>query len=247
MIAELELPASLERSRELLLAAVAGADVTLYRSQGNRGDDLIEAGTRALFDGAGIPYRFLHAEDVRAFSGELLVIGGGGGWSRFWRHSPGVLIDAVGFDRVVVFPSTFDLGDPLTAHVVATTSARLFAREAVSAAAVPSSTFAHCPSLFADVDRHRRRGAGILHAFRTDHESAGLELPADNLDVSRIDCSLDAWLGLLAGYDEIHTDRAHVLVAAALLGKRARWRPNAYFKVAAIAATLTGYDVEALP
>lgn len=235
---------TVSESRELLLDAVAGSDVTFYRSLGNRGDDLIEAGTRALLDGAGIPYRFLFNEDIRNYSGDLLLIGGGGGWCRFWRHSPSVLIDAVGFDRVVVFPSTYDLSEPLTAHALRTTPARLFARELVSAAAA-SATFAHCPAFFYPF-RSQERGRGTLHAFRTDPEASGEPVPPDNIDVANIACSLEAWLRLLDHYGEVHTDRAHVMLAAALLGKRVRWRPNGYFKVASMAETLAGFDVRPL-
>jgi hypothetical protein len=233
---------SLDASRTLLLDAVSGADVTFYRSEGNRGDDLIEAGTRALLDGAGIPYRFLFKEDIRQFSGDLLLIGGGGGWCHYWRHSPSVLIDATGFERVVVFPSTFDMTEPLTAFVVQHTTATLFAREMVSAKV---ATFAHCPAMFYPF-RSRRHGAGILHAFRTDHESSGAPVPPDNVDIASISCSLEAWLSLIDHFREVHTDRAHVLIAAAMLGKRVRWRPNGYFKVRAIAETLAGYDVAEL-
>lgn len=235
---------TLAESRELLLGAIADSDVTFYRSQGNRGDDLIEAGTRALLDGAGIPYRFLYNEDIRQFTGDLLLVGGGGGWCRFWRHSPSVLIDAVGFERIVVFPSSYDVTEPLTAHVLKTTPATLFARELVSAATTPA-TFAHCPSFFYRF-KSKHRGRGILHAFRDDSEASGEPIPLDNLDVASIRCSLEAWLGLLDHYAEIHTDRAHVMVAGALLGKRVRWRPNGYFKVAAMAETLTAYDVRPL-
>lgn len=234
----------LDDSRALLIESVAGADVTFYRSQGNRGDDLIEAGTRALLDGAGIPYRFLYDEDIRDFSGELLLLGGGGGWCRYWRHSPSVLIDATGFERVVVFPSTYDMTEPLTAHVLRTTEARLFAREAVSAEAT-GATLAHCPAFFYPY-QSKQRGRGTLHAFRTDSESTGEPVPRDNVDVANISCSLEAWLTLLDHFAEIHTDRAHVIVAAALLGKRVRWRPNGYFKVAAMAKTLASYDVAPL-
>jgi hypothetical protein len=236
---------TLEESRALLLGAVSDAELTFYRSDGNRGDDLIEAGTRALLDGAGIPYRFLFAADLREYEGELLLLGGGGGWCRFWRHSPNLLMDARGFDRVVVFPSTYDLGDSRTRYVMEASRATFFAREWTSAEKT-GAAFAHCPSLFYDVAPYRRPGSGVLHAFRTDDEASGAPIPNDNLDVSLIHCSLDAWLTLLAGYEEVHTDRAHVLFAAAMLGKRARWRDNGYFKVRACAATLDGYDVEEL-
>jgi hypothetical protein len=237
------------QSRNLLLDAVAGADITFYRSGGNRGDDLIEAGERALFDGAGIPYRYLHAEVIEDYAGDLLFIGGGGGWCRFWDHSVGVLAGAERFERVVVSPSTFDPHDILVRDALRDTRARLFARDTVSAALVPRATLAHCPSFFFDFTPYHQPGEGILHAFRTDHERApDVIIPGDNVDISLVAPDLSAWLGVIAAHVEVHTDRAHVAVAAALLGKRVRWRDSGYFKTRAVIETwLTDYDVAELP
>jgi hypothetical protein len=242
------MPPTLEESRELLLGAVRGADVTFLRYEGNRGDDLIEAGTRALLGGAGIPYSFVHvdgAESVRTLRGDLLLLGGGGGWCRYWAHSPEVMASAHGFARAVVFPSSFDTTDARTRHSLKLTKARLFSREEESARRVPRSTLAHCPSFFTDLSQYQRSGSGTLLAYRTDHESARGWVPDGNDDISLTRSSLEEWLGAIAGAEEVRTDRAHVMIAAALLGKRVRWRDCGYFKVRSMARTwLRGYDVK---
>ena len=85
----------------------------------------------------------------------------------------------------------------------------------------------------------------MLRAFRTDAESAGGVIPEDNNDISRSCPDLIEWLQTIASYREVHTDRAHVMLAAAMLGKRVRYRSASYHKVPAIAEwSLAGFPVE---
>ena len=56
----------------------------------------------------------------------------------------------------------------------------------------------------------------------------------ENRDIS-IDCgTLDEWLRTISQHDLIRTDRAHVVIAAAMLGKRVECRSSSYHKVPAI-------------
>ena len=77
---------ALERSRREVLAALGAepAGFTYVRGVGNRGDELIQAGTRRLL--AGLDYREIGFEEVAAASGELAVISGGGAWCRGERR-----------------------------------------------------------------------------------------------------------------------------------------------------------------
>lgn len=144
-----------------------------------------------------------------------------------------------------MFPSTFDMTEPLTKFVLQHTSAKIFARESISASTVPGAILAHCPSFFVDYNLYKQQGRGVLNAFRTDHEGKGNETPLDNIDISLLPGTVVAWLNLISRYEEIRTDRAHVMIAAALLGKQVRWRDCGYFKVRAIAETFLGqYDVK---
>jgi exopolysaccharide biosynthesis predicted pyruvyltransferase EpsI len=94
--------------------------------------------------------------------------------------------------------------------------------------------------------RMERGGApAVLHAFRTDAERTGIPLPDDNLDLSRLMAfgTRDAnvchtgtlhVLRYLDLYDEVRTNRLHLAIGAALLGKRVRLHPNSYFKNRAV-------------
>ena len=86
---------------------------------------------------------------------------------------------------------------------------------------------------------------GVLHAFRTDAERTAIPVPADNLDLSRrlIFGTRDAdvchtgalhLLRYLDLFDEVRTNRLHVAIGAAVLGKRVKFHSNSYFKNRAV-------------
>jgi GT2 family glycosyltransferase len=88
-----------------------------------------------------------------------------------------------------------------------------------------------------------------LNAYRTDRESASrFPLPADNRDISIACQSLDEWLWTIARHALIRTDRAHVMIAGALLGRIVEYRPSAYHKLPALAEwALADFPVRHLP
>jgi hypothetical protein len=81
----------------------------------------------------------------------------------------------------------------------------------------------------------------VLNAFRTDSEATAMDLPAGNFDLSAL---YDGWvvpegfarfaardfLAIAERYDEIRTNRLHVGIAGALLGKRVVLHDNSYGK-----------------
>jgi exopolysaccharide biosynthesis predicted pyruvyltransferase EpsI len=90
----------------------------------------------------------------------------------------------------------------------------------------------------------RARGA-VLHAFRTDFERTNIALPPDNRDVADLFslgirnanvCHITTLqlLRYLDLFDEVRTNRLHVAIGAALLGKRVEFHPNSYFKNRAV-------------
>lgn len=118
----------------------------------------------------------------------------------------------------------------------------VFARELESyrrIQALCDARLAHDGAFYLDYAPYRGRGDGTLNAFRTDREAApGRTLPPGNDDISATAPSLDAWLERIASAGRVRTDRAHVLIAAALMGKPVEYAGSAYFKVDALAATL---------
>jgi len=85
----------------------------------------------------------------------------------------------------------------------------------------------------------------VLDVFRTDAEKTDLALPAGNLDLPRLmafgtrDINISHTgafhlLRYLDLFDEVRTNRLHVAIGAALLGKRVKFHPNSYFKNRAV-------------
>jgi exopolysaccharide biosynthesis predicted pyruvyltransferase EpsI len=237
---------SLESSRNSLLKEIGTGPLTFFRSYGNIGDRLISAGTRQLL--SQVNYRELDIRDAREYSGEMAIVSGSGGWSKPWHDMPDLLRPVLtNFDKVIVLPSSFDPAEPTVERFVRSTTAFLFSRELESQQRI--SKYGHnavafdCAFYF-DYGPYMRHGSGVLYAYRTDREKGLSGLPAKNIDVSVAAADLDHWLHTIAKHREVWTDRAHVMIAAALLRKRVRFCEGSYFKLRALADyALSEFDV----
>jgi exopolysaccharide biosynthesis predicted pyruvyltransferase EpsI len=240
----------LEASRQKLLQAIGESDdVTFVRIHGNLGDELIYAGTRQLL--AGIHYRELSMRSFADATGHTALISGGGSWCNAYQAMPDYLPQVEKrFQRVIVLPSSFDVSVDRVKAALRGTKAMIFARERESFRQIRDlciADLAHDCALFFDYRPYRRQGRGVLNAFRTDREGLPFALPLDNNDLSVTCGSLDEWLWTIARCEMVQTDRAHVTIAAAMLGKKVRYRPSNYHKVPAIIEfSLQGFPVEAM-
>jgi GT2 family glycosyltransferase/exopolysaccharide biosynthesis predicted pyruvyltransferase EpsI len=240
-------PGEVEASRNKLLRAVDGAqDVTFIRGYGNIGDHLIYAGTRRLL--AGFSSREVSILGLEGVTGHTALISGGGAWCRPYHDMTQYLpIIESQFDRVVILPSSFDLSEESVRQALAATRALVFAREPISYQQIRSlcrADIAHDCAFFFDYSPFVRAGQGTLIAYRSDNESVTGSLPEGNDDIS-VSCeSLDQWLWTIARHQTVKTDRAHVMIAAALLGKRVDYKASSYHKVPSIAGyALKNYQV----
>ena len=228
---------NIEESRAKLLASLqATEDFVLVRTMGNKGDELIYAGMRQLLKDCS--YRECRLSEVPMARGHLAVVAGGGGWCSAHCLMPDLLLKVEdSFDNVIIFPSSFDTSVESVLEFLSKTRAKVFARELISYNLIKSlcdADLAHDSAFFFDYSPYRRNGQGILDAYRTDKESTEFPRPLDNNDISETCETLDEWLWTIARHEIIRTDRAHVTIAGALLGKKVEWRPNSYHKVAAI-------------
>ena len=243
-------PLDLEASRARLLGSLEGADdITVIRSHGNVGDQLIHAGMRRLL--RGFEYKEVGLQQLYGARGQLAVVTGGGAWCAPYHNLPRYLprIEKQ-FERVVVFPSSFDTSVKSVRDALAASRALVFAREHVSYEQIQTlcrAELAHDTAFFFDLEPYRRPGRGTLLAFRTDRESLTNSVPPGNLDLSVACETLDEFLWLIARHEVVQTDRAHVMIAAALLGKEVRYTPSSYHKLPAlVASSLRGYTVSPL-
>ena len=213
-------------------------DLTILRSWGNRGDDLIYAGMRNL-----LRDRAFREYDIRFLgqvpTGHTAVISGGGAWCKPF-HAIASMLPAVEerFSRVIVFPSSFDIEEPVVLQVLLRTRATIFARERYSYEQIRhlcEARLAHDTAFFFDFNPYRTGPQnGVLNAFREDAEATGAQLPESNRDISNECSSMDEWLWTISRHELIRTDRAHVVIAGAMLGRQVEYRPSSYHKVPAI-------------
>lgn len=231
--------AGIEASRKKLLNVIAGApNVTFIRSYGNIGDDLIYAGTRQLL--SKISYAEASGQNLEGVSGHTALVAGGGAWCQPYHEFLPTLLSLVEqrFERVIVLPSTFDVSVNCVREALKITKAVVFARELESYRQIRelcNADIAYDCAFFFDFRPYRSEGNGLLVACRRDKESALEEIPSTNNDISVTCSSLDEWLWTISRYQAVETDRAHVMIAAALLGKRVEYRASIYHKVPAIA------------
>jgi GT2 family glycosyltransferase len=148
------------------------------------------------------------------------------------------------FERVIVLPSSFDVTEDVVREALERSRATVFARERESLTRIEGmcdARLAHDCAFFFDFSGFTTPGSGTLNAFRVDPES-----PADPVDVEGNDdisltaSSLDDWLATIERHEHIRTDRAHVMIAAALMGKTVEYSLSSYFKVGALADTWLG-------
>ncbi|TCJ20699.1 polysaccharide pyruvyl transferase family protein [Rubrobacter taiwanensis] len=245
-------PVSLAKSRQKLLGAISGSpNLTFIRAGGNIGDHLIRAGTRQLLSGRHYEEIFINKpQAARQVRGHTAIVTGGGGWCRpFHGTMPKILpVIEKRFEKVVVFPSSVDTAVPEVREILGKTKATVFARERRSYEQLKelcNADLAHDCAFFFDFRPYHRPGKGTLTAYRTDAEAVSDEVPPGNEDISLSCRELDEWLWKIARHKSVETDRAHVMIAAAMLGKRVRYRASSYHKVPEIAEyALKGFPVE---
>jgi GT2 family glycosyltransferase/exopolysaccharide biosynthesis predicted pyruvyltransferase EpsI len=244
---------TIDDSRQLLLDEIGPTpDLTFIRGHGNIGDELIWAGTRRLLDGH--VYREIGLEELSSSSGDTALLCGGGAFSHHYNEfmPEALAIAEMRFDRVIVLPSTFDVEEERVRNALRRTKATVFARERESFARIAGlceARLAHDCAFFFDFSPYSTSGTGTLSAFRTDRECSGRsDLPPHNNDISVTCRTLDEWLSAIAQHAVVHTDRAHVMIAAALMGKEVWYSSSSYFKVDAIAEScLQEFRVAKLP
>jgi hypothetical protein len=233
---------------ELLLAP----DVHLFWNPGNLGDGLIRAGTRRLLNQIELRevqlFRDFDPASIKSYSGHTALIIGSGCWCHLFHEPLPRLLQEIEprFEKTIILPSTFDVTEPTVRSIIDKTKAIVYARELTSYNGIADLCDAHLAHDFAfhfDFSTFIVNPAlGALYCYREDADSAG-DVPAGNIDISRYCLELDHWLWSIARYGEIWTDRAHVMIAAACMGRQVRYRSGAYFKVSAIAEySLSEFD-----
>jgi hypothetical protein len=233
-----------------LLLELRGHDFAVLLNGGSRGDGVTHLGGRQLLEKLGIAAReFWESDDLVGLQGDVLLIHGAGAMARrtgaFCRTMRSV---APRFSTIVVLPSTFDLEVPQVRAFAEMWDSKyhVFCRELVSFGALQAARarpkkllLGHDLAFHADLKSWASRPAeGSAGIFRRDAEAAYGKLPR-NFDVVE-DASYgsarepERLLNFVARFSEIHTDRSHAALVAAMMKRKVVFYRNSYFKNQAI-------------
>jgi exopolysaccharide biosynthesis predicted pyruvyltransferase EpsI len=227
----------LDSSRKKLLSSLNGSsDITFIYAGGNIGDTLIWEGAYNLLN--GLTFKKVFSKDLSNMEGDTAVITGCGGWCSAFHTVPSLLKKTEQrFQKVIVFPSSFDTSVEEVRQTLSETKALVFARELKSYELIKdlcNADYAYDTAFFYDFLPFKKTGHGSLYAYRLDAEQNNFAIPHENNDISITCKSLQEWLQTIASYETIYTDRAHVTVASAMLGKKVFYRSSNYHKVPGI-------------
>ncbi len=233
-----------------------GREFAYFQISGNWGDSLIRKGARQFFENERLSARTCYARDRtrRVFSFkfpprrrwevdhaaigdftkgvELAVVSGGGGWCPSFGSSRKLAINLLRYcQKVVVLPHSFAL-PPIEGEVV------YYGRDvSYSRKLVGSARFCHDMAFYLSPSpREPMMDVGFF--FRDDRESHyRLSQIAGNIDISRLDDELgdpDGFFDIVGRYRTVITDRLHVAIAGALLGRTTFVLDGSYWKLRSV-------------
>lgn len=248
-----DMRARFDRLADALRRASRGREVVLLLNDGNYGDALIRYGTEKFLEDIGVPYvtrdmgrrgdkllSICEAAMANVTGRRLFVYSGSGAWSRACDLGYRNVRRLTRFtDDVFVLPTTFE--DLAPEGLVA------FARDRFeSQRCAPEAPFCDDMAFYLSLIPIERVAPSrpssrqpIAFMFRTDNETnnASLATLAGSVDLSTQGNHLSdpaEFLRRLDEYEHIVTDRLHVAVGGAIMGRRVSLLAGSYFKIRAI-------------
>ncbi|WP_424969585.1 polysaccharide pyruvyl transferase family protein [Dinoroseobacter sp. S76] len=208
---------------------VGGDTVVEIVNSGNWGDALIHAGQAAFLADLGISVEQVPIGQLRknTFRHRLMaklrgsrpkaIVTGSGAFREFYNRPDEIAVAASRFENVFVMPSSYPFRPKLDPERT------IFWRrdELESLDGLPEARFCHDMAFYLDPKpRAATKGAGLM--FRTDIERLEIDLPASNVDLSNEGThrtEIETFLDRIGEFEVIHTNRLHVGIGAALLGR----------------------------
>lgn len=231
------------RLEETLRNFAEGETFVFVVNKGNWGDGLIRYATERFFRQNGfrhVPIPVdravsLSVEELRQATSttrvRMVYSGGGVFLNKYHMHRriPALVERS---ERILVLPHTFAVPRRKLGF---RKSDILFRRDTSgSLEFAPQSLFCHDMALSLGRIATRREGEGTGYFFRRDVERVeGMALPPGNRDISAEGTEstpMADFLDAIARFETIHTNRLHVSIAAAMMGRRVHLYANSYFK-----------------
>lgn len=225
-------------------------EIDVFIPGGNKGDGLIYFGGQSLFKQYNIKYT--EHMSVDNIGGRTLFVYGSGGFNKIFNTMVYRLPQCFNkFDEIYILPSSFECECQLVSNFIKKLphNVVVFAREMYSYEQL-KTIMPYPENLKIDNDLafnidfgslRRDGGEGTLLALRTDSERLCAWRNLINIPIStNTDISLGEYyqymdvINTVNKYDTVITDRAHVAISSAMLGKLVHILPNNYHKVKGI-------------
>jgi lipopolysaccharide biosynthesis glycosyltransferase/exopolysaccharide biosynthesis predicted pyruvyltransferase EpsI len=243
------------RNIHLFLRRLFGCDTVIFiPNPGNAGDSLIALGCFETLMAAGISFKVGSWNET--YDNAKLVYAGAGNLVGQYPHCRTFLRRNMHRNNsILLLPATVCSEDEVVAAMGPNVT--VMCREPQSYAYVYRTRkickhqvwLAEDMAFYAkaDVDRHRARvpTRGVLHCFRTcQQERPGYRLPADNIDLSFtlqrpnntsdydvVQATCADLFSAVSDYAEVWTNRLHVAIAAAMVGRTVHLFGSNYWKI----------------
>lgn len=220
-----------------------GRPIVLFLNHGNWGDSLIREGAEAFLNNYGFRYYMVKVFDVKkgkvslqqvkerlSHSDPVAVFNGGGSYDPRYDRLPFLRQLALEFSSNVFLPASYPKGmsDGFPEDSI------YYARDkGQSLNNVSEARFCHDMAFF--INPNNTSSTRKVGAFmREDGERPKHTfIPLRNRDISkegRAHTPVKRFLREISRYETIYTNRLHVCIGAALLGRRVHFFPNDYFK-----------------
>lgn len=227
---------------------VAGRPILFFINPGNWGDSLIREGAETFLREKGFRYHTVRFRDIlkgrltlqeakeqSGFEDPAFVFNGNGWFVGRYGGIETLASVTAQFETSIFLPLTltfdpFGAGFPL--------NSRFFVRDRFQSQDVlPNAPFCHDMAFYLELESNGQgKGEGWL--FREDTEAPkGQILHKSNRDISKLGKAhtpIEGFIEAIDQFETIHTNRLHVGIASALLGKKVNLYANDYFKIRAI-------------
>lgn len=226
---------------------------------GNAGDSLIALGAMTIFKKYNMPYYIGHHQ--KEYYNKTLLYAGGGNLVGIYKECEEFLLKNAKNNHVIILPHTIKDIDYLLQQPEIKNNVTFFCREPISYNYLKN--FTHniyidhdlafsISSNFLSKFKTKEPMHDIAYCFRIDKEKTNIAIPNNNKDISNIFTKINdhyykitSDIGIISlvcnnifeyisNYQEIHTNRLHVSIAASLLEKKCYLYPNSYYKNKAI-------------
>ena len=237
---------------QLISDKAQGRNIVYAPAYGNWGDALIHKGVQQFLDHFKFKYTTIERPKIDAIRETLAPTGikledsvllncGGGSWCKNFHGTRDFVTRNHGiFSETIVMPSTYELDAvPSTANNIS-----YIARDQEnSLQSIPSAQFCHDMAFFIELPKPLDKGAEapIGYFMREDRERSGSAGSfKSSFDISLLGnqrSKITPFFQILNNYKEIVTDRMHVAIAGAMLGKEVKLYSSDYFKAPAVYRT----------